>query len=73
MIIIVDEIDKMAPKDQLLSLMETGIVSGTKYGKSRSAQMKTSVIATTNSLKKLSGPLQSDYKRHSSLLLTILH
>ena len=35
--LVVDEIDKMAHKDQvfLLNLMETGIVSETKYGKTR--------------------------------------
>src|SRR5206468_290730 len=40
--LLIDEIDKMAPKDQafLLNLMETDIVSETKYGKTRSAQMK---------------------------------
>ncbi|MGB7953205.1 MAG: hypothetical protein WCF23_04430 [Candidatus Nitrosopolaris sp.] len=44
----------MAPKDQaiLLNLMETGIVSETKYGKTRSAQIKTSVFATCNNIKK---------------------
>jgi MoxR-like ATPase len=32
-----DEIDKMSPKDQafLLNLMETGIITETKYGKTR--------------------------------------
>ena len=48
--LLVDEIDKMAHKDQvfLLNLMETGIVSERKYGKTRSAQMKASVFATSN-------------------------
>jgi len=43
--LLVDEIDKMASKDQvfLLNLMETGIISETKYGKTRVAQIKTSV------------------------------
>src|SRR5437870_3888559 len=38
--LLVDEIDKMARKHQalLLNLMETGMVSETKYGKTRSAQ-----------------------------------
>jgi Holliday junction resolvasome RuvABC ATP-dependent DNA helicase subunit len=55
-----DEIDKISPKDQafLLNLMETGIVSETKYGKTRSAEMKTSVFATSNNIKKISKPLQ---------------
>ena len=39
--VFVDEIDKMPTKDQasLLNLMETGIVSETKYGKTGSAQI----------------------------------
>jgi Holliday junction resolvasome RuvABC ATP-dependent DNA helicase subunit len=41
--------------------METGIVSETKYGKTRSAQIKTSVFATSNNIKKLSSPLQSRF------------
>ena len=51
--LLVDEIDKMAPKDQLLllNLMETGIVSETKYGKTRSAHITTSVFATSNNIK----------------------
>jgi Holliday junction DNA helicase RuvB len=61
--LLVDEIDKMSSKDQvfLLNLMETGIVSETKYGKTRSAQMKTAVFATSNNIKKLSTPLQSRF------------
>jgi hypothetical protein len=45
--LLVDEIDKMTCRDQifLLNLMETGIVSETKSGKTRSAQMITSVFA----------------------------
>jgi len=62
-ILLCDEIGKMAPKDHpmLLNLMETGIVSETKYGRTRSAQMKTSVFATSNNIKKLSAPLQSRF------------
>ena len=58
--LLVDEIDKMANKDQvfLLNLMETGIVSETKYGKTRSTQMITSVFATSDNIKKLSDPLK---------------
>ncbi|HEY6884983.1 MAG TPA: AAA family ATPase [Nitrososphaeraceae archaeon] len=61
--LLVDEIDKMTPKDQvfLLNLMETGIVSETKYGRTRSAEMKTSVFATCNNINKLSSPLQSRF------------
>jgi holliday junction DNA helicase RuvB len=61
--LLLDEIDKTAPKDQafLLNLMETGIVCETKYGKTRSAQVKTSVFATSNDARKLSRPLQSRF------------
>ena len=53
----------MAAKDQTLrlNLIETGIVTETKYGKTRSAQMKTSVFATGNNINKLSAPLQSRF------------
>jgi len=58
--LLVDEIDKMDHNDQvfLLNLMETGIVSETKYRKTRSTQIKTSVFATSNNIKKLSDPLK---------------
>lgn len=61
--LLVDEIDKMSGKDQvfLLNLMETGIVSETKHRKNRSAQMKVSVFATSNNIKKISAPLQSRF------------
>jgi Cdc6-like AAA superfamily ATPase len=61
--LLVDEIDNMSSKDQafLLNLMETGIVTATKYGKTRSAQIKTSVFATSNNIKKMSAPLQSRF------------
>src|SRR2546425_4552558 len=61
--LLLDEIDKMSPKDQafLLNLMETGIVTETKYGKTRLAEMKTSVFATSNNIKKMSAPLQSRF------------
>ena len=61
--LLVDEIDKMPAKDQasLLNLMETGIVSETKYGKTRSAQIKTSVFATSNNIKKISAAQQSRF------------
>ncbi|HJT85970.1 MAG TPA: AAA family ATPase [Nitrososphaeraceae archaeon] len=57
--LIVDEIDKMSPKDQtvLLSLMETGIIAETKYKRAREIQLKTSVFATANETKKLLQPL----------------
>jgi len=61
--LLVDEIDKMPAKDQasLLNLMETGIVSETKYGKTRSTQIKTSVFATNNNIKKISAAQQSRF------------
>ena len=60
---LLDEIDKMSPKDQtfLLNLMETGIVAETKYGRTREAKIKTSVFATCNDPRKLSAPLQSRF------------
>ena len=61
--LLIDEIDKMSPRDQtfLLNLMETGIVSETKYGKTREAEIKTSVFATCNDPRKLSAPLKSRF------------
>ena len=60
--LLIDEVDKMYSKDQfLLNLMETGIVSETKYGKTRSGVVKTSVFATSNNIKKLSAPLLSRF------------
>jgi Holliday junction DNA helicase RuvB len=61
--LLIDEFDKMSPIDQtfLLNLMETGIVSGTKYGRTREAKIKTSVFATCNDGRKLSAPLQSRF------------
>jgi Holliday junction DNA helicase RuvB len=61
--LLADEIDKMSPIDQtfLLNLMETGIVTETKYGKTRQAEIKTSVFATCNDGRKLSAPLQSRF------------
>lgn len=60
---LVDEIGKTGRKEQafLLNLMETGIVSETKYGKTRTAQMKISVFATSNNSKNLSAPLLSRF------------
>jgi Holliday junction DNA helicase RuvB len=61
--LLVDEIDKMSPKDQtfLLNLMETGIVTETKYGKTRTTHIQTSVFATSNNARKISAPLQSRF------------
>jgi holliday junction DNA helicase RuvB len=59
--LLIDEIDKMSHRDQtfLLNLMETGIITETKYGKTRQAGIKTSVFATCNDPRKLSSALQS--------------
>src|SRR5215469_11446249 len=61
--LLIDEIDKMSSKDHifLLNLMETGIISETKHGKTRSAQIKTSVFATSNNIERLSAPLRSRF------------
>jgi MoxR-like ATPase len=61
--LLIDEIDKMSNKDQamLLNLMETGIVSETKHNKTRTANMKTSVFATSNNVRAITTPLQSRF------------
>src|SRR5439155_7548023 len=59
--LLIDEIDKMSPRNQtfLLNLMKIGIITETKYGKTRQAEIKTSVFATCNDPRKLSSPLVS--------------
>jgi len=49
-ILLADEIDRLGVKDIaiLLSLMETGVVSETKYGKRREMQLQTKVFAASN-------------------------
>jgi len=49
-VVLVDEIDRLGTKDIaiLLSLMETGIVSETKYGKRREINLNTKVFAASN-------------------------
>jgi holliday junction DNA helicase RuvB len=61
--LLIDEIDKLAPKHQtfLLNLMETGIISETKYGKKREAKINTSVFATSNDTRNLSAALLSRF------------
>lgn len=61
--LLVDEIDKMSPDDQtsLLHLMETGIISETKLGKTRQTELTTWVFATANSYKKIIQPLLSRF------------
>jgi Holliday junction DNA helicase RuvB len=61
--LLIDEIDKSAPKHQtfLLNLMETGIISETKFGKTRGMTTNTSVFATSNDIRKLSAALRSRF------------
>jgi replication-associated recombination protein RarA len=61
--LLLDELDKLTRKDQtfLLNLMETGIVSETKYKKTRRIEIKTSVFATSNNIEKIISPLQSRF------------
>jgi Holliday junction DNA helicase RuvB len=61
--LLLDELDKLSKKDQtfLLNLMETGIVSETKYRKTRRMEIKTSVFATSNNIEKILSPLQSRF------------
>ena len=61
--LLLDELDKLSRKYQtfLLNLMETGIVSETKYNKTRKMELKTSVFATSNSVEKIIGPLLSRF------------
>jgi Holliday junction DNA helicase RuvB len=62
-IILIDEIEHMSIKDQtvLLSLMQSRILSETKYRKTRQTQLKCSVFATSNSTKKMLDPLLSRF------------
>jgi holliday junction DNA helicase RuvB len=58
--LLIDEIDKMSAKDQtfLLNLMESGILTETKYRKTRTAtNVKTWVFATSNNAEKIMIPL----------------
>lgn len=52
-ILLLDEIDRIGSKDisVLLSLMATGIVSETKWGKRREARLDTRVFAASNTLR----------------------
>ncbi len=61
--LIVDEIEHMPMKDQtaLLSLMETGIVSETKFQKTRNTQLRTWVFATSNGTDRMLTPLLSRF------------
>jgi Holliday junction DNA helicase RuvB len=57
--LLLDELDKLSRKDQtfLLNLIETEIVSETKYNKTRRTEIKTSVFATSNNMEKIIVPL----------------
>lgn len=61
--LLIDEIDKMKKNDQaaLLNVMETGILSETKLGKTRQKRMKLWIFATSNEVERLSGPLISRF------------
>jgi holliday junction DNA helicase RuvB len=61
--VLIDELDKLSTKDQtsLLNLIETGIISETKYKKTRSMKIKTAVFATSNNLERIIAPLQSRF------------
>jgi Cdc6-like AAA superfamily ATPase len=61
--LLLDELDKLTRRDQtfLLNLIETGIVSETKYSKTRKMELKTSVFATSNNIEKIIIPLQSRF------------
>jgi Holliday junction DNA helicase RuvB len=61
--LLLDELDKLSRKDQtfLLNLMETGMVSETKYNKTRNTEIKTSVFAASNNVEKIIEPLQSRF------------
>jgi Holliday junction DNA helicase RuvB len=62
--LLLDEVEKMAKKDQnvLLNVIETGILVETKVSKTRSKQMKNlKVFATTNNVDALSRPLRSRF------------
>ena len=66
--LLIDEIDKISPKDQtvFLNLMETGIVSETKYNKTREIETKINIFSTCNNLNKIIHPIRS---RFLSLIL----
>jgi holliday junction DNA helicase RuvB len=61
--LLVDELDKLSAKDQtfLLNLIETAIVSETKYKKTRSMKIETSAFATSNNVENIIRPLQSRF------------
>lgn len=61
--LLIDEIDKLKKSDQvaLLNVMETGILSETKKGRTRQKKIHLSIFATSNEISKLSKPLRSRF------------
>jgi len=61
--LLLDELDKLSRKDQtfLLNLMETGIVSETKFNKTRKIEIRIPVFATSNDIERIIPPLQSRF------------
>jgi holliday junction DNA helicase RuvB len=61
--LLLDELDKLSRRDQtfLLNLIETRMVSETKYNRTRTMEMRTSVFATSNNVEKIIPPLQSRF------------
>jgi MoxR-like ATPase len=62
-IIIIDEIDKMAMKDQegLLTMMERGEFTSTKVRNTKTVKANIVIFATSNSTERLSKPLLSRF------------
>src|SRR5215204_665950 len=59
--LLIDEIEHMPAKDQAVLLMQSQILSETKYGKTRQTQLKCSIFVTSNSTKKMLDPLLSRF------------
>jgi holliday junction DNA helicase RuvB len=61
--LLIDELDKMSGNDQasLLNLMETGLISETKFNKTRQMELTSWVFATANSRQKIIEPLLSRF------------
>jgi Holliday junction resolvasome RuvABC ATP-dependent DNA helicase subunit len=61
--LLIDEIDKMSPRDQtfLLNLMENGMLSERKYGRIRQAEIETSIFVISINSRRLSAPFLSRF------------
>jgi holliday junction DNA helicase RuvB len=61
--LLIDELEKMSITDQtaLLHLMETGIISETKFNKTRQMELTSWIFATANSCHKIIEPLLSRF------------